>query len=347
MLGLALACLSAVVSACAGDPCRPTPPPEQPGGAPAHYAQTPGPPSGPLVIMGDTQRTSVIECAVLGREVNEREPQMLVRSLVHAAPSALIVVGDLVFRGASEPDWQHFDRLMKPVRDAGIPVLAAAGNHEWRGRDRPALDALGQRFPSLRERTWYLARQTDLGLVFLDSNADALGPAAWAEQREWLTRTLAALEADASVRGVLVFAHHPPYTRSVVVSGDAAVRETVVAAAASSPKVMAIFSGHAHGYERYVVDGLHLVVSAGGGGPRPSRLRGTPRPPGPQDLVSLPAPRPLHYMIVARAREGLRVRVMGLQRGDAAVAEVDFFTIPWASGPLGPEDPAEKPGGDR
>jgi hypothetical protein len=304
------------------------PTPASSGGVPA-YERPLGPPAQPLVIMGDTQRTSLFEWAVLGREVNDRETEMLVRSLVHVAPSALILVGDLVFDGSDRADWDGFDALMTPVRNARIAVLAAVGNHEWFGRDRPALAALGERFSSLRARTWYATRQADLGLVFVDSNADAMGREAWETQLEWLRGTLGGLERDPSIRGVLLFAHHPPFTRSVVVSGDEAVRDGVLAAARDSTKAMAIFSGHAHGYERYDVDGLQLVVCAGGGGPRPDRLRDQPPGGGLRDLVTLPAPRPLHYIVASRGLEGLAVRVMGLQRGDATVGEVDRFMIPW------------------
>ena len=289
--------------------------------------------SGGFAVFGDTQRTSWQEC-VIGREVNDAETAALIASVVEADPAFVVVVGDFVFHGADDEHWELFDVTAGPLREARTPWLPVVGNHEYWGQNSNALENLRARFSRLATETWYSERYAGLGLVILDSNVDELDDAAWEQQAAWYRDEMAAFNEDPDIHGVLVFAHHPPFTNSTVVSGDKDVQETFMPAFCESQKGLAFISGHAHGYERFVQGpdeacgsrGHHFIVTAGGGGPRPDSLRSAEET-GYEDLYEGPTPRPFHYLWMLPTPEGVSVEVRGFQTEDTAVQVLERFTL--------------------
>ena len=80
------------------------------------------------------------------------------------------------------------------------------------------------------------------------------------------------MDADPKVRGVLVFTHHPPYTNSTVTKDESHVQQAFVGPFVAAKKTLALLSGHAHGYEHFIEQRKHFVVSGGGGGPATMKL---------------------------------------------------------------------------
>lgn len=280
----------------------------------------------PLAIVGDLQRTSLEECLV-GREVNDDATGRIVRDIASARPGLLVILGDMVFDGAASLHWQWFDHVMQPIRHAHIPVLPLLGNHEYYGPDRDARQQIAARFPRLAHTSYYASGYGRLGLVWLDSNAAALGQTVWLQQKNWLIATLAEFDANPAVRGVLVFLHHPPFTNSTVVDGDLAVRRDILPAFDASPKTLAMLSGHAHGYEHFVRAGKHFFVSAGGGGPRGSLHAA--RAGEPDDVFVAAAPRPFNYLIIQQDDTGIRVETRGFSAGESNTRVLETTSLPF------------------
>jgi hypothetical protein len=288
---------------------------------------------GGFVVFGDTQRTSWQEC-VIGHEVNDAATATLIASVTDADPAFVVVVGDFVFHGADEEHWQLFDVTAAPLRDAGTPWLPVVGNHEYWGRNKSALAHLRDRFSRLATDTWYSDRYGSLGLVVVDSNVAELDDSAWQRQAEWYSAEMAAFNDDPDIQGILVFAHHPPFTNSTIVSGDEDVQATFVPAFCESAKGLAFIAGHAHGYERFVRGPdeacgsreHHFIVTAGGGGPRPDSLRSV-EDTGHKDLYDGPAPRPFHYLWMMPTAEGVSVEVRGFQREDTEAQPRETFLL--------------------
>ncbi|HJL35354.1 MAG TPA: metallophosphoesterase [Polyangiaceae bacterium LLY-WYZ-15_(1-7)] len=292
---------------------------------PATYREALDPDAGTLLVVGDFQRTSFFESAVLGRERNDAERARLVRALAGEEGAAgLLVLGDLVFDGSSCGDWAELDGLLAPVREAG-GVIVVPGNHDYWGPDRFACARLEERFEGLAESRWRRVDWRGVALLLLDSNEDALGEAAWAAQRAWLEETLAAIDEDARVRRGVLAMHHPPYTNSTVTEDEAHVQAAFVEALEGHPKVRLVLAGHAHAYEHFVVDGRHYVVSGGGGGPRVELLDGEQVRHA--DRFEGPSPRPFHYLRLTPRRGGLVVEARGFRTGQTAVERVDRFVI--------------------
>ena len=285
---------------------------------------------GRFAVLGDLQRTSRLE---FWRESNPDESRRLVAEIAARAPDFVVTLGDLVFHGSSGRDWARVDALLAPLRDAGIPILPILGNHEYWLRRGPALRNFFERFPALEGRHWRSDAYGALGLAFLDSNERELGGEAWSEQQAWLAETLVAFDANPSVAGVLVFAHHPPYTNSTVTGDGAHVQRTFVPPFAGARKALAMISGHVHSFERFVRGGKTYLVAGGGGGPRVKLAREGAQRHG-DDLFEGPAVRPFHFLECAPADGGLGIEVVGIEKGARACAPLASFTLPWP--PRGP-----------
>ncbi len=295
---------------------------------PPVYLDGPGDPSRPIAIVGDTQRTMWIERLQL-REQNDPERRKIVEDIARQRPGLVTVIGDLVAFGSLRSQWDSFDDLMAPIRERGIPLLPALGNHDYWGSGGRALEHLRARFPQLRESRWYARRHGVLGLVWLDSNHRQLGRDDWERQCLWLGETLQAMDGDAAIAAVLVFAHHPPFTNSALTGDEEHVQESFLPAFFRSRKALAFVSGHVHAYERFLREGRTFLVVGGGGGPRVKLVAGDQRRH--DDLFAGPSPRPFHYLLVEPGDGALAVSALGLGKAEATVRAIDQFSLPFSN----------------
>ena len=276
-------------------------------------------------MVGDLQRTSRAE---IWRESNGGERERIVRQVAAERPDFVVLLGDLVFRGSSHRDWREFESLMAPIREAGIPILPILGNHDYWISRRPALANYFGSFPHLTGRRWYSAAYGPLGLVLLDSNRRFLSALRWREQVAWYESELEEFEKDRTVKGVLVFVHHPPYTNSTVTSDEAHVQSNFVPAFQRASKTLAMLSGHVHSYERFARAGKAFLVAGGGGGPR-VRLATGRRLRHPDDLFCGPPLRLFHFLLLTLSAEGVEVEARGLPKHGETFAPMDRFLLRW------------------
>ncbi len=303
---------------------------------------------GALAILGDTQRTSFFERYVLGREDNTDRQPALVADLVAQDPAALVLVGDLVFDGGSNADWEWFDGLFSKL-PRSTPVLPMWGNHEywWLTSERRTEAQLSARFQGLARRRYYSRRLGHIGLVLLDSNLfissrhqlkgerhgsvlQRLFEQRWAQQRRFFEAELERFEADPAIHHVLVFSHHPVYSLGPWGHPERRLHADLVPSFLSHSKARAWFSGHAHGYERFGLRGGErgargdkaFIVTAGGGGPRPEQLelRDSPLPP------AYRGPRPMNYVLARERGTELELVVRGLVDGSRP-GDVERITL--------------------
>ncbi|HZW39479.1 MAG TPA: metallophosphoesterase [Ignavibacteriaceae bacterium] len=277
----------------------------------------------PLAVIGDLQRTSLFEI-ILGREQNDEERTKLANALSKEGTAVNILLGDMVFEGDNYSDWKYFDTLVKPIirnRSALIPVM---GNHEYFGNVRNGFKFISERFPQLSGSTWSTMVYDSLGLIFLDSNFPQLMGDGWNKQIKWYKETLAKMDTSSEIKGILVFTHHPPFTNSKVTTDEIMVQKAFLQDFLNSPKTISFFSGHAHTYERFKEKGKMFIVSGGGGGPRVMLNKGKGCH---DDLCSLPAPRPFHYLLLDRIGDELDIKVKGLPKSTNQVKLIDEFTL--------------------
>ncbi len=283
----------------------------------------------PLIVVGDTQATSWMERWLLRRESNPEVPSLLLKYVAEEQPGLLVLLGDLTFEAASGRAWADFDAAMKPVHRQSIPVLVAAGNHDYGflGSTQASLEHFRRRFPQAQERHWYSRVYGSLGLIWVDTNEEHYSPEEWRQQQEWYTAELARFDTSHRVNAVLIFSHHPPYTNNTRTPDELHVQRTFVPAFKQAHKTVAFFSGHAHGYERLQKNGKWFIVSGGGGGPRvqydpPEKKQHVDR----YDYAGT-TERPFHYLRLTQGVGSLQVEALGFDKGETDLRRLDRFEI--------------------
>lgn len=293
--------------------------------APVFDAELAPPRTGRFAIASDFQRTSRAE---VWRESNREERAIILEAIAREEPELVLMLGDLVFCGSSASDWREFDDLAAPIREAGIPVLAVPGNHEYWVSPRAGLRNFQARFPLLEDRRWHARGWGPLELILLDSNRRFLSSALWDEQTKWYGEEIARADGDPETRGTLVLLHHPPYTNSSVTSDELHVQRFFVPPFQAARKTLAMLSGHVHSYERYERGGKTFLVTGGGGGPR-IRLETGPRQRHRDDLFAGPAVRFFHFLLASLTTSGIEFEMRGLRKGERRFETMDRFRLPW------------------
>jgi hypothetical protein len=216
-----------------------------------------------FVLYGDTR-----EGQEPWREYDGDNRRRVIDRILELEPAYIVNSGDLVGSGGERVSWARFDATYAAVREKGVPYFPALGNHEYHDFGTRALDYYFTRFPDLKGRKWYAFRAGYVQQIILDSNYRHLTDGEKAEQSAFLTKTLEAAEADASVKVVILLYHAPAYTNSLVHGPSYWSQQNFVDPAASSKKPQMHVVGHVHSYERFTIGGgRHYIVSGGGGAP--------------------------------------------------------------------------------
>ena len=224
--------------------------------------------AGEVIFIGDTQGTGSFEKVFLGREDNHDKTPLLIKEIARYKPACVLNLGDLVFRGTSRRQWEYFDAIHRPLREAGIPCFPIPGNHEYQCRPAKSFENYFARFPQLNGRKWYSFTFQKTGFVMLDGNLCDLRRAEKESQDIWYRQELRRMNGDPGILRIIVGCHFPPFTNSEIVHPDAGVETQFVPAFLDSPKAVVFFSGHCHSYEKFEKRGKYFIVSGGGGGPR-------------------------------------------------------------------------------
>jgi hypothetical protein len=118
-------------------------------------------------------------------------------------PAAMgLIVGDLAQKSGQTGDYVAFVDLLKPLREAGIPLHLTLGNHDHRDRFVEVLKTKLQ--PKLAEVI--PTPRANLFVVDTLEETDGVPGAVGMAQREWLAKAL-----DARVdKPAIIFGHHDP-----------------------------------------------------------------------------------------------------------------------------------------
>jgi hypothetical protein len=266
---------------------------------------------------------------------NAKARQQVVDQIAVESPAFLVIAGDFVFRGFHAEDWTFFDRAIKPVRDRGIQIFPAIGNHEVGpfpsktfGGDalreietdtRERVEARGlenywKEFPEISQKRWYSARYANCYFLVLDSELD--DDPSNAAQDQWIKGQLDAMPAE--IDYIFVVLHRPPYTAITGPVYDPrpaqiALRKSLEARQPASRARIIVIAGHVHNYERYEHGGVQYIVS-GGGGAAPAKFPRSPddRYPNPQFGKNDPNEDQYHYCRFTVDHSRLKFEMMKL-----------------------------------
>jgi hypothetical protein len=243
-----------------------------------------------LIAYGDTRFTDSSETDAS----NPIARQALVAKIAAERPAAIFTSGDLPWHGVG-PDYDVYREETAQWRELHLRIYPALGNHELAACSEPeCLDRWWSAFPELRGRRWYsVALGSKVLALALDSDSSLL---TGSEQRLWLERELAA--QSPKLRLVLIVLHHPPVAdlQSDAMAdhnprpNEQALADYLATIAAQSHAPMVVIAGHIHNYEHFLRDGIHYLVS-GGGGAAPYAVERTPA-----DLYQDPEFPNYHYL---------------------------------------------------
>ena len=284
--------------------------------------------NGAVAFIGDLQRTDYWESTFLGKECNSAETEILLKQIAKEKPSELFILGDLVFLGGSKKNWEDFDMIMAPIYKNNIKVFPVVGNHEYYGFFN-GLTFLQQRFPEIKNSTWYYKIIDGVLYVVLNSNESQMKKEQWKDQKKWFKNILQKYDNDKTVKAVIVMMHHPPVSKSKLKGDKKKANEDLLPVFLKSKKTVAMLSGHVHTYERIMLkteyNNKYFIVAGGGGGSRVSLNKISQEP---QDLYKAKFPRPFHFILMKKERNNLHFTVKGIEKGQKRFFILEEFDIP-------------------
>ncbi len=172
-------------------------------------------------------------------------------------PKAAVVVGDLAHSVGTAADYERFLSLIRPLREFGVPVHLAMGNHDDRDHFLDVLKPEKDGPDAVESRYVGAAEAAGLRLVVLDSleTPRQVGGRLHEPQLAWLAKTL-----DAQPRTpTLVMVHHNPALKQEDAPHCLADAEALLAVLRPRAQVKALVFGHTHTWSLRGDAGLHLV----------------------------------------------------------------------------------------
>jgi predicted phosphodiesterase len=176
-------------------------------------------------------------------EVNEK----IVNEIVKDNPEAVFHTGDMVADGNNSSQWNALLPIMEKLLNPKI-LFPSCGNHEGSGCVKNVIrEALGN------DKYYYTQELGNFQFVALDSNRIN------SKQLQWIND----LEPG---KNYIPYFHHPAYPVMAGHGPDSTVKKEFI------PRfkrlgVKLVFTGHNHGYDRTIEDGIMYVTVGGGGAP--------------------------------------------------------------------------------
>lgn len=180
--------------------------------------------------------------------------------VAHGIPDFILQSGDLVADGDDSNLWTTFFSIEKNLLRQ-TAIFPALGNHEHNSRN---YYDIFQREKGYYSFDWgnahFAVINSDINNV---SKIESVRAAYWEEETHWLEEDLKAHQT-ADYR--FIACHHPPFTAVASRQGDNP-HITALTPMLEKYNVTAGFFGHDHNYQHYLKNGIHYIVSGGGGAP--------------------------------------------------------------------------------
>lgn len=273
-----------------------------------------------LAIVGDTQRVLPIERLAFGRETNDVGRRRIAQAILAEPLDGLVHLGDVV--GAAS-DYTRFDQDYPPNELTSKHIQVCRGNHDCGGFWFGSPKEFNRRYPlaiaRLQEVSFGFLR-----LLLLDTNEQAMSKEQWRVQVAQFESALTRADGDVQVKHVIVAGHHPPFTNARWHQPSRSVFQNFAVPFLYSLKARAFFSGHVHGYERFVVEGKCFVISGGGGGARFRHRHGENCRK--EAILDLPDPHPLHFVLAEADLDVVTFSVRAIDERTGKWTKLDDFS---------------------
>ena len=201
--------------------------------------------------------------------------QRIVNRMIQEDPLFVVNTGDLVSKGNSMDDWEHFFRINDSLT-RNVPYFTVLGNHEQNSENYFNFFSL----PG--NESYYFFSVGNALLLVLDMEGPDYSAPVYLEgekvdlfwtniskkyfekEKEWLENILT-LNEDAGY--IFVFFHPTFYSIKASRVADAELRRAFWGDIFERHGVTAVLNGHDHYYHHAEHGGTHYIVTAGGGAP--------------------------------------------------------------------------------
>jgi Icc protein len=174
-------------------------------------------------------------------------------------PAAVVINGDLALLDGKRGDYEHFAKLIAPLRDAGVPLHLTMGNHDDRAVFYDVLKSDKPESPTVESKHVGVVKLAEANLFLLDSlkatmiTQGLIGEA----QMNWLTKLL----DEHADKPALLFAHHNPRLGGdpLHFPGGLEDSEALWQELVKRPQVKAYIHGHIHHRDFNSHQGIHIL----------------------------------------------------------------------------------------
>ena len=196
---------------------------------------------------------------------NKDDHELVVDAVIGEAPPFVLQSGDLVEIAVFVWEWNDFFEVEEPLlhNTAAVPIM---GNHEmWGGQ------VFFQRYfdtpdHSGTDASMYAFQYGNTYFINLDVTRLFV---AGTEQYNWFVEQLELASSVPSIKHCVVQAHFPPYSASNHGSDiDVLSFRNTMQPLFEQYGVDMVVGGHDHNYQHNLVNGVHYMVSGGGGAPQ-------------------------------------------------------------------------------
>jgi len=202
-----------------------------------------------FVVFGDTRTRNDVHQHVINALLQYSKPEFVLHS------------GDLVVDGSDSALWPTFFDIEKDMLKK-VAFFPALGNHERNSRE--FYDFFQIAAVPYYSYNWgnahFIVLNSDIGNA---ASSKAAQETFWQEQTRWLEEDL---KENQKAAFRFVIAHHPPITAVSRRQGENP-HMTALMPMFEQYHVTAGFFGHDHNYQHYLRNGIHYIVSGGGGAP--------------------------------------------------------------------------------
>lgn len=202
------------------------------------------------------------DVAKLGRKINMADHLRQVCAEVtrlDPLPGNLLLNGDLAFNSGESGDYATAVDLLKPVREAGVPIHIGMGNHDNRERFWAGVKNEHNADAPMKEKQVTVIDTPRARWIMLDSLVKTLEVRGRCgeQQLKWLAETL---DADKHKASLVMVHHNPEIGAAAGKKGGLADTDELLSILSPRKHVKALFYGHSHRWaHEHREDGLHLV----------------------------------------------------------------------------------------
>jgi len=174
-------------------------------------------------------------------------------------PACAVVNGDLAYKTGTAAEYALFAKLIDPVREAGIPLHLALGNHDHFDRFAEGLATLRPKEKPVAGEQVLVVELPRANLFVLDSYdpKNTIGGKLGESQLKWLTEALDARKD----KPAMVIVHHPLQFEPDKAGkyGGLADSTLLWPVLKERKQVKAYVYGHTHTWKFAEKDGIHLI----------------------------------------------------------------------------------------